>query len=358
MTGNDAQRRQAVWLALVVWSISGALYLLLIIASETAVTLELGLRLACLFAMGFLLSFIPHSAAGWSWGRPVIALVVAMTGAVLMAAVLLTVADMLTAGLLGALFRPGNRGPGFVVNAIGFVWLYGMLATMFIAQQSTLAARAREVELSAAQARAAEAETLATTARLSALRYQLNPHFLFNTLNSLSSLVITDRSAEADAMLHKLSDFLRATLITDTDGLVPLEQEFAMLETYLAIERERFGDRLHAELVCPAELGEVRVPSFITQPLVENAIKYAVAPIRRPVTIRAAARMSPLGLEISIEDDGNPAKAAATATGTGLGLTNVRERLQVLYGDAAGMVAGTTPDGGYRVVLAIPAGRP
>src|SRR5690606_1139451 len=149
-----------------------------------------------------------------------------------------------------------------------------------------------------------EAERTATAARLAALRYQLNPHFLFNTLNAISSLVVTRRNAEAEGMLSRLSDFLRATLADVSDSVVSLDAELATLQTYLEVEALRFADRLIIEVDCPAALRDANVPGFILQPLVENAIKYAVAPAKRPVTIQIIAKRQGDALVLQVNDDG------------------------------------------------------
>ena len=146
-------------------------------------------------------------------------------------------------------------------------------------------------------------------------------------------------------MLAKLSDFLRTTLVADPQGTVGLGQELAMLETNHGIESVRFRDRLCIQFACPSELEEATVPSFLLQPLVENAVKYAVSPTKRRVTLRIAAAEVAGDLVITVADDGDPAKAAGVRKGTGLGLANVRQRLDVLYGERATFNADPRADG-------------
>ncbi|MNE30167.1 Sensor histidine kinase YehU [compost metagenome] len=197
-----------------------------------------------------------------------------------------------------------------------------------------------------------EARAAATAARLETLRYQLNPHFLFNTLNAISSHVVTGRANEAEDMLSRLSEFLRKTLVSEGEGLSTLEAELEMLHGYLEIEGVRFGNRLAVEFACPLSLMPALLPPFILQPLVENAIKYGVASTMRPVTVRIEAERSTDGLlTLSVIDDGDG--SAAVAPSAGVGLRNVRERLRVHYGDAAALASGATADG-YRASICIP----
>jgi hypothetical protein len=188
-------------------------------------------------------------------------------------------------------------------------------------------------------------------AQMAALRYQLNPHFLFNTLNSISSLVGEERNADAETMLLNLATFIRSTLTDEPTGTISLREEIELQRLYLAIEQARFGERLKVEIDLPFQLTGVGVPALILQPLVENAIHHAVARAEGPLTIRIAA--ADLGGRVSlvVEDDG---KAAPAANGGGLGLANVRARLQAHFDGEASLVAGPRDGGGYRAELAFP----
>ncbi|HEX8257407.1 MAG TPA: histidine kinase [Allosphingosinicella sp.] len=170
-------------------------------------------------------------------------------------------------------------------------------------------------------------------AHMLALRFQLNPHFLFNTLNAISSLVIVGRAAHAEAMIDRLSSFLRASLTADPHSLVSIDEEFEMLDSYLEIESVRFGDRLVTAIDLPPPLTRALMPPFLLQPLVENAIKYAVAPSTRPVEVRIAAEEQDGRLVLTVEDDGDG--CGNGSPGTGVGLANVRERLRLNYGSRA-----------------------
>jgi hypothetical protein len=215
----------------------------------------------------------------------------------------------------------------------------------FIGMQAAyLSLRSRTDEL--VGARASE-----RAAHLSALRFQLNPHFLFNALNAISSLVVTGRAIQAEAMIARLSDFLRSTLGARPDEMVRLEDEFEMLGSYLDIESVRFGDRLETRIDLPADLRDVPIPPFLLQPLVENAMKYAVAPAQGMVTVEVQAECLGTELRIIVRDDGKA--GTAINGGMGIGLANLRERLSLSYGDGARLAAGPSA-GGFEAAVSIP----
>ena len=195
----------------------------------------------------------------------------------------------------------------------------------------------------------------ARTAQLRALHYQLNPHFLFNTLNSLSSLVLAERKADAEAMIMNLSAFLRTNLTADPETLVGLSDEIALQRLYLAIEQARFPDRLRVDEYVPPELEHALVPVLILQPIIENAIKYGVSPARIPIAIRldASAELGQLIVTVSNTID---ASGPVPPAGTGLGLNNVRDRLITRYGARAGCEWGPNDAGGFSVTLWLPLG--
>lgn len=188
--------------------------------------------------------------------------------------------------------------------------------------------------LDAQAERFARLEGQASRAQLEMLRYQLNPHFLFNTLNSISTLVLLGETERANAMLSRLSSFLRYTLVGEREGLATVAQEMEALKLYLEIERIRFGERLRTFFEVASEANEARLPSLLLQPLVENAVKYAVTPLEKGADIAVMARVMGDRLVIEVADtgpglDGPP---GPTHEGTGLGLGNIRERLSQLYG--------------------------
>ncbi len=230
--------------------------------------------------------------------------------------------------------------------AIGRYFLLLAWAALYFAMVTAEQARASE-------RREGEYRRAAKAAELRSLRYQVNPHFLFNTLNSLSALVMTGKGQAAETMIQTLSAFYRRSLAEDPTGESALDQEVALQRAYLAIETVRFPDRLVTRIDVPASLEDAVVPGMILQPLVENAVKYAVAPTRRPVTVAIAAREEDGQLVIEVSDDG-PGSPKVGKAGFGIGLANVRDRLEARYGSDASLAAGPVTGGGWRVVLRLP----
>jgi signal transduction histidine kinase len=182
------------------------------------------------------------------------------------------------------------------------------------------------------------AATLAQEAQLKMLRYQLNPHFLFNTLNAISTLILDNDNRTANQTVMRLSEFLRYTLDQDPMKKVTLRQEVEAMNLYLTTERLRFGERLRVEFAVEERALEALVPSLLLQPLIENSIKYAVSPSEQGGTIRVEGRARGVMLELAVSDDGPGLPSlnvgvAAPAAGRGVGLRNIRERLLVLYED-------------------------
>jgi len=200
-----------------------------------------------------------------------------------------------------------------------------------------------------------KAVTLAQEAQLKMLRYQLNPHFLFNTLNAISTLILDNQNRTANRAVMRLSEFLRYTLDQDPMKRVTLRQELEALDLYLGTERLRFGERLRLEYAIEAEALDGLVPSLLLQPLLENALKYAVSPREHGGMVRIEGRTRSAMLEVSVIDDGpglEDASPPAERRG-GVGLRNTRERLAVLYGDNCRFaVLNSRP--GLRVELALP----
>jgi len=212
-------------------------------------------------------------------------------------------------------------------------------------------------QLRQADRRAAALASEAQEAQLRALRYQINPHFLFNTLNSLSSLVLSQKTDVAERMLMNLSTFFRATLSADPTADVPLEEEIKLQRLYLDIEQIRFPRRLAVEVDVPDALLGARIPVLILQPIVENAVKYGVARSKKPVTVRISAYEEAGRLHIKVKDDGEVAAPDHDEESTGVGLRNVCDRLAARYGTRAGCLAGPDPHGGFTVHLFLPAMR-
>lgn len=209
--------------------------------------------------------------------------------------------------------------------------------------------RAREREAQAAKL----AQQLAE-AELAALRMQLNPHFLFNALHAVSSLMLRDVNA-ANRMLARLGELLRLTLEGSRQQEVALEQELAFIQRYLSVEQVRFGDRLRVEMTVAPDALEASVPNLLLQPLVENAMRHSAAACQSAVTlaIRAVRDNGSLILEVDDSGPGQPG-AATVVPGHGIGLANTRQRLQRLYGEAQELVLSQRPDGGTSVRVVLP----
>ncbi|MCP5401969.1 MAG: histidine kinase [Novosphingobium sp.] len=210
-------------------------------------------------------------------------------------------------------------------------------------------------------------ETQATSAQLAMLRYQLNPHFLFNTLNSISTLVLLKQTEPANAMLSRLSSFLRYTLINEPGGRVTVAQEVETLKLYLDIERMRFEDRLRTTFRIEPASEEALLPSLLLQPLVENAIKYAVTPQESGAEITITTQLVGQKLHITVSDTGPGLQSGAASNrlsgvtydggepvSTGVGLANIRDRLAQAYGENHRFETIEPPEGGFAVVIEIP----
>jgi hypothetical protein len=236
------------------------------------------------------------------------------------------------------------------------VWLF-----FFLAWSAFYLATKAQAETLNLKRRAVEAESAAQAAQVRALRYQINPHFLFNTLNSLSSLVMSGRPDEAESMILKLSTFFRTGLSLDPSADVTLSEEIGLQRLYLDIEKVRFPRRLKVEIDIPDELQNACVPPLILQPLVENAIKYGVSGSREKVTLTIrAAEAGPGRFTIEILNTAGtaaPKRSTAKPEGAGVGIGNVCQRLEARFGTAARCEFGPMPDGGYRVLMTLPLDR-
>lgn len=315
---------------------------------------------------GFLLStplrYLYRSV--WSWSGYVRVMIVmgsAILLALLWAAIRLFLFMMMT-GESGLWSDFG--GWLFPSLFVFFTWAalyHGIKYFEFLQREQEVAVRAESAQRQEALKRMkAEAETKA--AQLQLLRYQLNPHFLFNTLNSVSSLIAAERGTDANGMLLKLSTFLRFALERDDMTLTSLREDLMAVELYLDIEKVRFSDRLVVELDVTADAYRCSVPSLLLQPIIENAIKYAIAQSEEGGTIRVSARVEEQVLILTVDDSGpgDPQKTVSAplesedASGTGIGLQNIRERLSTLYGAMFSVEEGGSPLGGFRVKISIP----
>lgn len=217
-----------------------------------------------------------------------------------------------------------------------------------------------EAEKKEAQLKRSRAESIAHEAQLKMLRYQLNPHFLFNTLNAIASLVQGKHSANANTMIVQLSNFLRYSLENDPVQPVTLEEELDALRLYLNIEQTRFGERLKLHFDIDKAAEGINVPSLLLQPLVENSIKYAVAPMEEGGEISISAKVEDGNLVVEVCDSGpgvNMTKNDKSA-GVGIGLKNTIDRLDTFYGDSYVFQLGSSDLGGLKIFIRLPLERP
>ena len=243
------------------------------------------------------------------------------------------------------------------LNLRGLSWsgairtiLYG--TWLFLAWAGLYLALIYGFEISEEQRRSAELRERAHVAQLRALHSQINPHFLFNSLNSVSALILDKDTEKAEEMVVRLARFLRLGLAADPTRKIPIEIEAELQRSYLEIEQARFPD-LTVRLSLAEEVKDALVPSLILQPIVENAVKYGVAAAPPNATISIAARAEGKKLVLEVIDSGRGHGAANG--GSGIGLANVRQRLALMYGEGeSGLSAGRDGDGRFRVELRLP----
>ena len=247
---------------------------------------------------------------------------------------------------------------GFTSRLLGLVYIDG---TSIAAWSALYFAINYFLQLEEQQDRMLRLETQAASAQLAMLRYQLNPHFLFNTLNSISTLVLLKQSEPANAMLSRLSAFLRYTLANEPTAQVTLAQEIETLKLYLDIEKMRFEDRLRPHFAIDPAVARARLPSLLLQPLIENAIKYAVTPQEDGADITISAQLAGQNVRITVSDTGSglPGESMDPTTGlatesTGVGLANIRDRLAQAFGDQQRFDAHMGAEGGFTVIIEFP----
>lgn len=244
---------------------------------------------------------------------------------------------------------------GLPANVVAY---FGILAVSVILI-TTLQLRERERDAARLAAQLGEAQ-------MNALRLQLQPHFLFNSLNAVAALIRDRQNHEAVHALGVLSELLRTTL-RDQAQMVPLARELAFIERYLEIEQLRFADRLRVELAVPAPVADLLVPTFILQPLVENALKHGISQRRDGGELKIAAAIDAGVLVLTVENDGPPLPpgralppnaSASDASAGGVGIANTHARLERLYGTAASLTVVVRHDGnGVIATVRLPAGR-
>jgi two-component system LytT family sensor kinase len=247
------------------------------------------------------------------------------------------------------LVSPGSNRPALVSNDLNY------LRTVATQCGNRFDALRRERESAERRTREALLLRQVTEAELRALRSQINPHFLFNSLNTIADLIVKD-SARAEEMTLRLSEVFRYVLAHSNRSLTSVQDELEFLRTYLSIEEVRFRDRLRVDIEATPETAREQIPSLILQPLVENALKHGLAPKPGPGHLWVSAAFEGNRLRLQVEDDG----VGLNGTGpggphqNGVGLSNIAERLKTLYRDRASMEIEPREAGGSRVTLLIP----
>ena len=209
------------------------------------------------------------------------------------------------------------------------------------------------VELESQRERATKAEAMAHAARLRALRSQLEPHFLFNTLNAISTLVVEGQNSAAASMIARLSDFLRLTLDATDTPEISVAEELEFVRRFLEIEQVRFGNRLRVSIEAPADTMQGLVPALVLQPLVENAVKHGVLPREQGGSVTVTIARNNGSLKMTVADDG-PGLPEGAPVASAVGLSNTAARLAELYGDKSSFSLHSSPNGGVTAVMEIP----
>jgi two-component system, LytTR family, sensor kinase len=254
------------------------------------------------------------------------------------------------------LLTPGSNGQfASIANLYRPTFLIGLYLDLIVGSLIVIAAHALIYyqHFRAGEVRESELKTQLAQAQLQALKMQLHPHFLFNTLHSISSLVSED-PLRANGMIARLGDFLRLTLEHADEQSVTLKQEIEFLRCYLDIEQVRFEERLNVDFRIELTTLSAQVPYLILQPLVENAIQYAIAPYAAPASLKIAAERLDGVLRLEVKDSGPGINAKDPSVKHGLGLTNVSARLKHTYGAQCRFEVTNDPEGGLAVVLEMP----
>lgn len=344
----NIQRFSTLLLAtIILWTLGYALWLTNFLFEPLPFQLEHSLRGISVFMLGAVLSLGIARMLGEIQGRRVGAriLTVAVVTTVIAATVVLVFFDVLVMHVIA----PRWGGPTWtnVLEQIPFAWMFIAWMLLYFALVADAARRDHEIRLTQATAAALDAQH-----RL--LVQQINPHFLFNALNTVYALVVQGDDARARLCLLALSAFLRSSIDRNAPREVPLSSELASVRHYLEIELIRFGERLRIEESVPSELFDRTVPTLILQPLMENCIKHGLSNHAGTMTIWVSASLEQNKLVLSVENDGRspPEQDVPVA---GVGLNNVRERLHLLYGETARLIAHARRGGGFIARLHLPA---
>ncbi len=303
---------------------------------------------AALLISTFLASFVLYASCGFLWRRST-PLATALSLSVALSYMLGVICTAVSA--LVALHMTASREP----LSWSLVAAEAFEPTIVLVAWSALYFGIKHYETAEEQrGRALAAEQTAREAQLEALRYQLQPHFLFNTLNAISSLVVMKQPELATEVIAKLAALLRNTLNLPEAHTVTLREELAVIEEYLSIEQIRFGSRLAVALEVDSAAYAAQVPRFILQPLVENAIRHGIArcPTGGKIAIRASAIEGQLRIEV--ENDRTTAEQPSDDKGHGLGLPNTRTRLEKLYGEHGSLTVETGRNDRFLISMCFP----
>lgn len=305
-------------------------------------------------AIGILITLALRLAYRTTWEKsiPVRALVV-LLGSYLAAAAWMLIRASIFFSFWPEQLKSRGEDPmpwyGYLDGTVSAFWVMLAWSALYIGIKYYLLMQEEKQRGLAAMAMAHEAQ-------LKMLRYQLNPHFLFNTLNALSTLILEQETRQANDMVTRLSRFLRYSLDNDPKLKVTVAEEITALQLYLDIEKVRFGERLQLYFDVAPDASHALMPSLLLQPLVENAIKYAIATRLEGGSIAVSARVSGDELLLSVADDGPglDLRNGRTPKGGGVGITNCRERLRALYGEAQSFRLAATEPHGLTISIRLP----
>ncbi|MDQ8757531.1 histidine kinase [Sphingosinicella sp. LHD-64] len=343
--GLTPRTRAMLWLTLLFWLSNFLILSAGILVSGNGPLAALVAMRGLLTLFGLFLCYLLHRALD-RWSGP------SFRSRVLLAALLAPVTAEVfawAAYFATTAVDPSRIGTGFswaaVISTLSY-WTW-----FFLAWAGLYLALGYSYDVQAERLHSAELRAHAQAAQLRALHNQVNPHFLFNSLNSISALIVEERNVDAERMVTRLATFFRRSLSIDPFEDIPLEREIDLQRAYLEIEQLRYPDLVLA-IDCPPALAHAAVPALILQPLVENAVKYGVAASAPPARIAIAAHAEDGHLTLAVSDSGT-APAGAAKEGTGVGLKNVRERLAQRFGDRQSLAAGRTPTG-FTCTLTMP----
>jgi hypothetical protein len=361
---REPEFRQALIIATVVWSVSVPVIMAPSLAAPDPIPVWAWLAQSLVALSGLLLTpplLWLVGATDRGMKRPVRVVLIVM--AVATVAMIHSAIDAIVHDAMRSAFQPTDKGAMFVddegrmtpaplhwyvlMNFMTLMWVHAGVTALGALSRFNMKVRRQEVA-------SVEARAAANQAKLETLRLQLSPHFMFNTLNAISSLILIDRKADAERMLTRLSDFLRASLGPGESELVSLASELSAVSAYLDIESLRYDGQLEAEVVSDEALHEAMVPTFLLQPLAEQAVAYAVSPPRRRVIIRLHASRDGAGrLVVTIR--AQAADGTRSSIPLPLDLAAVRSRLAVVYGNLA-EIEGVSDASAFTATARLPLG--